>query len=1045
MFLQYGYAQKVITGIVRSGSQPLSGATIQEKEGKNKTISGKEGEFLLRISNTSATLVISHVGYHTREIKTDSNSVYSIVLSESAVTMKEVILSTGYQDVGEKSVTGSFEKIDNALFNRSTSPDVLSRLDGIASSVYFSKTRGTSEIFIRGLSTLTAGSSPLIVVDNFPYEGNINNINPNDVESITILKDASAAAIWGAKAGNGVVVITTKKGHYNQKTLLTFSSNISIQQKPDLNGSPDFLPSQDFIDVEKYLFAKGKYDADLSNTSSRPVVSPVVELLAKVRSGQLSQTTADEKINALRDIDVRNEQLRYLYRQGIRQQYSMNLSGGNNSISYLFSGGYDNSISNAIGNKNDRITFRSFTSIRPFKKLEMQADITYTQSHEVNDNIGTIVPGGGKNGLYPYAVFADANGNALPVEYGYRSTYLDTAGSGLLTDWKYRPLDELKNKDNTVQLQDILMKLGINYQFTKSLHVSVQGQLEKAGQTSRNYYSPETYFTRNFINRYSQRTGNTIKRNIPSGGILDNEDNNLSAYGIRAQLDYFHKWKNNELTFIAGTEVRQNHADSRNSRIYGYDDSNLGYINVDYLTNFTLYGNLGSGSIPNPLSLGDVLNRFVSIYSNAAYTYKGKYTLSASGRKDASNLFGVSTNMKGTPLWSLGSAWKLSDESFYHISFLPVLKLRLTYGYNGNVRNNLAAVPTILYSGLSGITNLQTAQINSLSNPELRWEKVGMINAGIDFSANNNVLEGSIDFYHKNAKDLLSPAPIDPTLGASQMTVNTANLSGDGIDVRLNARIGNGPLKYNTQLLFSYVRNKVTKYLIEFANKGGYPGFAYGITPIEGRDPYAMISYRWGGLDGQTGDPTGYINDVSSTDYTKLVSPATFSDLVFSGSTRPPYFGNFINTFTWKGLSLSANIRYRFGYFFRRTSLNYTSLFNQWQGHSEFANRWQKPGDEQHTNVPSMVYPSISNRDKFYNYSEATVEKGDFIKLQDVSLGYQPSDRWLKKYSFKNLRLYVYVSNPGLLWTKNKMGIDPEYGNAIPLPPTISFSIQFGF
>ena len=1021
-----------IRGTVLAKGIPLEGATIKVKGEEISAVTDAQGRFFLSSKKEKPVLVISHVGYTTVAII--AGAVNNITLEESAVNLSEVTVSTGYQEIKKESTTGSYEKIGPELLNRSTSPDILSRLDGTAGSVFFSKLRsGSPEVFIRGLSTLNAATSPLIVLDNFPYEGNINTINPNDVESITILRDAAAAAIWGARAGNGVIVITTKKGQYNRRTMLSVSSNITLQQKPDIFSNRDFIGSPDFIDVEKFLFSKGKYDADLLNTTSRPVVSPVVELLAKVRAGQLSQAAADEKINALRSNDVRNDYLKYLYREGFRQQHALNVSGGNSTMSYILSGGYDNTLSNAAGNTSHRFTFHSLTAIKPFKGFEMQAGVTYSYSNTANNNIGTINPGGGKSVLYPYASLADAGENALPVDFGYRTPYLDTAGGGLLLDWKFRPLDEQAAKNNSDKLSDILFRLGMTYKVSKHLTTEVQGQYEKATENISNLYSLQTYFARNLINRYSQRLGTGIKRNIPLGSIFDNNDRALNSYALRGQVNYANEWKRNDLTVIAGAEVREARNASRSNRIYGYDDNILTFSNVDMVSSFALYGNLGTSTIPNNGGFGDGINRYTSVYANANYTYNGKYSLSASGRKDASNLFGVSSNQKGTPLWSAGTAWKISKESFYHSRLFPLLAARLTYGYNGNVVNNQAAVPTIGYNGVSGPTNLNSAYVNTLSNPDLRWERVGMINAGIDFGL-SSVLEGSIDYFHKDAKDLLSAAPIDPTLGMTMMTFNTANLSGNGLDVTLTAHIGAGPLKFTARLLFSYVTNKVTRYLLDISNKGAYTGIGTSITPIVGRDPYALISYRWAGLDPQTGDPMGYLNGTVSKDYSKLVSPTSFDDLVISGSTHAPYFGNMIHTFHWKGIELSANIEYRFGNYFRRNSLNYSNLFNAWISNTEFSQRWQAPGDELITNVPSMIYPAVTNRDKFYSFSEATVEKGDLVKLQDVNLS----------YTYKRMRFYIIAANAGILWSANKKGIDPDYGTSQPPAPSFTFGISAG-
>jgi len=538
-----------ITGRVLSQtSLPIEGVTVKIKQGET-FITDSTGRFSATSKSASPVIILSHVGFATLEVKADSSGIY--VMEESSVSMQEVKISNGYQEISKQATTGSFDKIDNAVFNRAVSPDLISHLEGVTQSAFFSKVNGTNDIFIRGISTINAGTSPLIVLDNFPYEGNISNINPNDVESVTILKDAAAAAIWGAKAGNGVIVITTKKGRYGQRTKINFTSNIIFQPKPDLNYNKQFLNSSDFIDVEKFLFSKGYYDADLSNTFNRPVISPVVELLNKVRSVQMNQSIADVKIDSLRSKDVRNDYGKYLYRDGISQQHALSISGGSAFANYLLSGGYDKSLSNFTGNQYERSTLASRTEIKLFRKLELSASVNYTYTKTLRNNIGNVVPDG-KFAMYPYASFADVDGNPLAVDYGYRSAYLDTAGGGLLLDWKYRPLDEIKLKDNSDILQDIFLRIGVNYRVSKNLTAEIKGQIEKASDNATVYYNPASYMARNYINRYSQRVGSGIKQNIPFGGILDNTNNNLSSYAGRLQINYEKKWAHNELNVLAG-------------------------------------------------------------------------------------------------------------------------------------------------------------------------------------------------------------------------------------------------------------------------------------------------------------------------------------------------------------------------------------------------------------------------------------------------------------------------------------------------------------
>lgn len=1031
--------------IVNEKGEPVI-ATVSVKKTSYSVSTNDNGEFILNDIDENATLIITGIGIETFEVKVNGQTEFLLtaktkIVSEEAVT---VTVNTGYQKIPKERATGSFEHIDSKLYNREVSTDVLSRLENITNGLYVSKVAGETEYAIRGLSTLFSNRAPLIVVDNFPYHGNINNINPNDVESITILKDAAAASIWGAKAGNGVIVITTKKGEYGEPLKISVNSNVTIQMKPDIFYDRNFVQAADFINVEKFLFSQGFYNSSLSDR--RRTNSPVVELLNKVRNGILSQDEADQQINLYKSLDIRNDYDKYLYRNGVAQQYSIGFSGGSNTINYFISGGYDKILTTVVGNKYDRKTLRTFLNVKPYARLEFQVGFNYNSSVSHNNSIGNIVPGGGHSILYPYAQLADDNGNSLEVIKDYNSLFKDTAGQGLLLDWKYRPLNELKLSNNKSKLQDIVAIFGVQYKIVNALNLEIKYQYENQNQEVQNYYSKETYFTRNLINLFSQRNGSSIKRNIPLGGIQSNNYSRSISNLFRSQINYSVKWsKNHHLNALAGGEINEQQILDKGYRVYGFDDNTLTFSNVDYATRYSFYGNLGSGSIPSGIVNADKVYRFTSVFANAAYNYDSRYTISASFRKDASNLFGVKTNQKGVPLWSAGLKWNLSQESFYHVSALPIVSLRLSYGYNGNVNSNLSALTTISYSSNPAITNLPYATIRSFPNEELRWERVKTWNAGVDFQLKNNFISGSIEYYIKNGIDLLTPAPVDPTLGTTQMTFNTSNTSTKGIDIKLNFKFIDTKFKWNSQIIFNYVTNKVTKYLLEFPSPFAYVNFGYSINPIEGKDPYAIIAYRFGGLDPQTGDPFGYSSGSKTKDYQTLTLNPTWEDLVTRGTTRPPYYGSLLNWFTWKGFSLSTNLTYKFGFNFRRTTIDYNSFFNAWIGNRDFEKRWQNPGDEKSTDIPSMVYPNDSNRDRFFNYSDATIEKGDFIKLQDINFSYSPRKILIGKYSITGTQFYIYASNIGIIWRANEYGIDPDYGTGIPTPFSISFGIKANF
>ncbi|TMI63728.1 MAG: SusC/RagA family TonB-linked outer membrane protein [Bacteroidetes bacterium] len=1037
----------VIKGkVIDEDGTPILIATISIKGTNRGTITDKFGFFLLEGTKLNDTLIVSASGYETKEEPNNERGQVTIMLKRKVTKLEEVILHSGYQTVSRERATGSFSKVDNDLINRSTSTGILARLQSLVPGMLFDKNSGNNTgINIRGISSIFASSRPLIVVDNFPYDGDLQNINPNDVESITVLKDAAAASIWGAAAGNGVVVITTKSGRFAQPLKIQATSNFTINKSPDLFYFPQ-MSSADFIGLEKYLFNQGFYNSTISNTTNRPVLSPVVEILARQRSGLISQGQADSLINPMLSMDARNDIQSYFYRSSLRQQHAVSLEGGSATNNYFLSFGADKDESTLVGNEFNRFTVLAKNVFRPTPKLQVQVSVNFIQSKGRNNNNGgnRISPGGGKSSLYPYADLADDNGNALAIVKDYRAGYIDTAGRPYLLDWKYRPIDELYLTDNRTNLQNVTLNAGFRYEVFRFLSVEVRYQYSNERRDNEINYDGASYFSRNLINRYSQVNGASVKNIIPKGGVLDQTDGNMLSHSGRAQLNFNHSWSGvHELVAIAGTEVRQINTHSHSNRSYGYNDEFLTSSNIDYVNNYPIYGSLSSPSrIPNFLSYSDQLNRYVSLFANAAYTLHSKYIISGSVRKDASNLFGVKTNQRGVPLWSAGVAWDIAKENFYSFNVLPVCRLRITYGYSGNIDNTRSAFPTIEYaSSPDAVTNLPYAVIANPANPSIRWEKVGILNFGIDFGFKNNRVSGSLEYYRKDAKDLFSSVPADLTTGFLSLIVNAANIKGRGVDLQVNSINIKGSVEWSSSFLFSYSANTVARYFTNLSTARSYVGFGNTINPLEGKYVYALFSYRWAGLD-TIGDPQGIVGGQVSKNYTAIRNDS-IGALKYHGSTSPLCFGSIRNTFVWKGMSISANVSFKTNYYYRRNSINYSSLVNGWTTHGDYALRWQSKGDEAFTSVPSFVYPVVSARDEVYTYSEVTVERADHIRLQDIRIGYTWVAGEKRSQIFKSIEAYCYIYNPCIIWRANKHNIDPDYyKDDLPASSSFTFGVR---
>lgn len=1033
--------------------KPLAGATVRLLGSSLGTRTDPDGQFRIRVDSGKVRLLVSFIGYTSRELSATipRKQGLDILLYPAAHILSGMVVSTGYQQIPRERATGSFTLLGKRLLNRSVSTDILSRLNGVASGFTFNYGKGNASnpYNIRGTSTLFANPNPLIILDNFPFDGDPNDINPDDVQSITLLKDAAAASIWGAQAGNGVIVITTKKGLLNSPLRVSFHSSITLGERPDLFSLPT-LSTPDFIQVEQQLFAEGFYDYAQSSYDHEPL-TPVVSLLYDEKAGLISTQQANQQISQYKTMDVRRDFENYFYQPSLNQQYAVNLSGGGNQDRYYFSVGYDHNRSNEVRNGYGRVSLDASNTYELVPgKLNISAHLFYTMSQTTNNNPGY----GGIDmnyytPLYPYAQLADAQGHPLPIVHDYQGSFIQSAQQQGLLDWSYSPLEELRLSDNRTQLQDMHIQSRIAYHILPGLSAEALYQFQSSFAYGRNFHSPQSYFTRNLINQYTQvdALGN-LSYPIPLGGILDRSNLIQNEQNFRAQLNYNHDWKGQgSLGALIGAEVKDLHTYGDATRYYGYNNDLATVMPVDYNTQFALYNNpYNAQQIPFEDNLSDQTDRFISYFTNAAYTFRGRYTASLSARVDQSNLFGVSANQRSVPLWSTGLAWNLSQEPFFHHRWFDLLKLRATYGYSGNIDKSLSSYVTAQSSFQTSIfSHLPYSNIINPPNSELRWERIGMLNLGLDFETVHRILYGSLEYYVKRGLDLIGQAPLPPSSGFSQFTGNTADSRGHGIDLELHTRNLNRTLKWTTGFLFNFVLDKVSRYLVP-GSANDYLEFGDGqaIIPMVGRPLYSLYSYAWAGLDPQTGDPEIIYQGKPSEDYAGIAGNTTPDQLVYNGPARPPYFGSLMNSFRWKGLSLSFNILYRLGYYFRKPSILYASLLNGLGGNPDYDLRWQKPGDEKFTSVPSQPSYPDPNRDQVYAFSSVLVKRADNIRFQDIRLSYDLRPSRGQKFPVRLIRFYVYINNIGILWKAYHGSLDPDFPG---LKPTRSYSggVQVNF
>ncbi|WP_129717238.1 SusC/RagA family TonB-linked outer membrane protein [Pedobacter sp. SYP-B3415] len=1008
---------------------PVSGALVKLQGQTLQTDSA--GTVLL--GNLSGEMAISHITYRPFNGRVLRNESPVIALVPVSHTLQDVPVYTGYQETQRGRVTGSVVSIDKELLNRRVSPDLISRLEDVTSGLAINRSSSSSPFNIRGQSTLFGNARPLIIIDNFPYDGNLNNINPNDVETVTVLRDAAAASIWGARAGNGVIVITTKKGRSDGRVNISLNTNVMTGDKPDLFYRPKMTVS-DYIDTEKLLFSRGFYRS-AETSADKVAISPVVELLIAARDGKMSAAEATNAIDALKSFDLRAEQDRWLNRRAFNTQTLLSLSGSQGKQRYYLSGGFDRGLSNSRGNENDRYTFTGNHSYSFLKdKMQFETGVFYTKTETGSAGVNLTT-------AQPYSRLADDQGNPLAVTAALRRSFEETARSRGLADWRFIPLEELEQATSVRKSTDYRINLGLSYTILTGLKAEVRYNYGQTFDELRDLKTSSSYFARNLVNMYSTiNADGSITRGIPQGGIQDITRGRVSNENVRGQLNYNRTFNpDHTLGLLAGAEKKALNNVSNTNRLYGYNDELALGSFVNYTGTYRSFANPSrSLSIPYVDNEVRTTDRYLSYYSLGNYSYKNRYFVSASARLDQSNLVGVRTNQRGVPLYSIGASWLLSGERFYAFKALPHLQLRASYGYNGNISKLYSGLITVNPSnGADSPTKLPFASISNPPNPDLRWERVRVINAGLEFATAGRRISGNVEVYFKKNTDLLGLATFPPSTGIQFFKGNTGTSQNYGIDVNLSSINLKGAVQWNTTLLYSLSKDKVLDYMPSANLATG------SSSPQAGYPLYAIAAYAWAGLDGQTGDPLGYLNGQVSRNYNQIINSTTTEMAVYFGSAMPTMFGALRNDFRYRNLSLSVNISYRLGYYYYRESVAYGN--NMGLGtHGDFAARWQKPGDEAFTQIPSAPLANVSGRDDFYRYSTALVEKGDHIRLQDIQLSYQLRKATAAWLPVSGLRMYAYLNNIGVLWAENRQGVDPDFRTGPP-PRTLAFGIQAEF
>ncbi len=1056
--------------------KPIPGVTITLKGSTRSVVADDKGYFKFNGVPDNASLEFSSIGYKTITVSASGETMI-IRLTPVAQTLQDVVVSTGYQTLKKASATGSYAVITAKDIESTPAVNLMERLEGKVSGVKFDVRN--NKIQIRGISAYSA-VPPLVIIDGFPAtnqklttistgvvdaslsfdnqpatSGNaiISSFNPADIESITFLKDAAASAIWGARAANGVIVITTKRGKKGTSSI-NFNTTFSTSGAPNFSNLTSMNSAQ-YIDLEQELVNKGFVSDPITAGYRSMPVTEAEQWMLKAKMNPIYTAQRDSALSVLSGRSNTDQLKDYLLQHAVSQQYNLSFSGGGENSTYYVSGNYTKDRPIFKNNLSEKYSILSNLSNEFLnKRLTLNTSLNYTYSKSQVNGAALDALGNGSFGLTPYDRLVDDNGNKI-----YRGVAFTTRVSDSLTrvrnllPWTYNAIDEL-NYNNTISTNNnIRINTSLVGKVTDWLNVSVSGQYERIFEQQNQLLNQDSYYTRDMINNGTNDANKAIFGTVygfPKGGIYKTARVDRDGYSVRAQFDVNKDFgTDHHFDMIGGTEIRQAKAVSNSQILYGYNEDLSTYANVNTTGSgttgkyTTLFGSTLSLTAA-PLIFYKTPNRFLSYYSTANYTYLGKYSISGSLRFDDVNIVGASRKARATPLWSTGLRWDIKKESFMdNISWIDALSLRGTYGLAGNTPSGSANVATITVGATDSYTQLPVTNIGAAVNQDLSWEITKTTNLGLDGSFFKGRLSTGLEVYNKRTTNLLILLPINTAYGFSSLSYNAGTLSGKGMELNVTGDIIKRRYwTWTSNFNFSYNTNNVTQstYPAVLATVGNVLTTGY---PVDN-----LFVYRWAGLD-KTGQSQIYAADGSIIPSSaNTVKP---EDRVYAGRTTAPYFGGLTSTVRYKQLSLSARATYYLGNKFLYQSINSASYptggsFSGKIATSEaLVNRWRNPGDEATTDVPGLTGISLNSLSR-YLYSDLNVRDGGNIRLQQISLTYSVPKTSLKSMPFiKALNIGATVSNLGLLWTANKEGIDPDYqmtSTYTNLPPTRNYVLN---
>jgi TonB-linked SusC/RagA family outer membrane protein len=1085
-------AQFVVSGKIseKDGSE-LPGVNVILKNSEHGTITDANGFYQLEVPSGNETLIFSSIGFRPQEISIGGRSRLDVVMQEDVRQLQEIVV-TGFQEVDRKLFTGASTHLDLERIKTPGLADVSRMLEGQAAGVTVDNVTGTfgtsPKIRIRGNTSIHGDNQPLWVVDGVVLEdlnhvsaddiitGNANTVvassiaglNPDDIESFQILKDASATAMYGTRAKNGVIVITTKRGK-SGRTVVNYSGNYSGRLRPSYNQF-DILNSKDEMSIYREMYEKGLIDVTTSvRAQNYGAMGKMFALISEHEinwgpggTGSLNEEFLNKYETANTDwFDV-------LFRNfSVQQQHSISLTSGTENHNSYYSLSFLNDDGQTIA---DRV--RQFSGMA---KNSFFFSKNFALDLKLNGNFRQqTVPGTQNRDFDPITGRYRRDFDINPLSYALNTSRsvraFDDNGDYEHFRRNYAPFNivqELQYNYININVADVSTQADLNFHPHKDISIrsAIQGRyastkrehiIHEYSNQAEAYRAEGTQYIQDsnpFLFRDPDDPGSQPKVVLPEGGFNYLNESDLVYFYVRNSFEWGRTFNDiHSVNVLGGQEIKFSDREGRtadglgvvyeNGRVVNTDPNIIDFLNRQGVRFYGLYSDR---------------ERFAGFFLNSGYAFKSRYIVNGTIRYDGSNRLGKSRDSRYLPTWNVSGAWNIDQEPFFKVPFLNSMKLRATYGLSANMGPSTSALLNLRADVTLRPTDTESyLYIDDLENQDLTWEKLNEFNVGIDFGMFNNRISGSLDYYLRNSFDLIGILQTSGIGGIAYKWGNYADMASNGFEVSLNAVItSDRNFSWSAGFNIGYTKDRITR--LDFGPRIADAISQAGAALLDG-PRRGIFSTRFAGLD-YRGMPTFYDQNDEVVHYYDLQERENLRDfLAYEGPSEPTGAGGFTNNLQYGNLSLSVLLSYKFGYkirlddAFRPTYTDFNSFSRS------FVNRWVVPGDERITDVPVILDREVAQgfvsdylyAYDLYNKSTARIANGDYLRLKTVRLGYLLPHSFSKRIGAASAQISIEAQNMALLYSDSRLnGQDPEFfssgGVALPQPRQFTLSLNVGF